>query len=87
MPNYFILVFFLIAVTTVQSAKKSKEAYTNTGLLGVAKSLIIGFINENSDLGHVLLNHVEKCPFYCLNDGKKLFIIFDQQLNLKLVSK
>lgn len=59
----------LITSCNAQTSKKSTDQNTSMGFLSLAKSLLMDFINDNSDFGHMLLSHAEKCPFYCLNDG------------------
>lgn len=62
--------YFIIIVITNAQIKEDVNNQNQRSFLSMFKSLAIDYLNDNSDIGHMLLHHAEKCPFYCLNDGK-----------------
>lgn len=69
--NFFAAYILFNYLTSLTIYAQSKEDKLNQrSFFGLAKSLLIDIISEKSDIGHLILNHAETCPFYCLNDGK-----------------
>ena len=68
-------IFIIIAITNAQFNKEDLKSSTQSSFFSMLKSLAIEYLNDNSEIGHMLLHHAEKCPFYCLNDGKYFFFL------------
>ena len=65
--SYVLLLSFFAHASTTQT--KDDDELSVKSLFGLAKSLLINYLNDKSDIGHFLISHAAECPFYCLNNG------------------